>query len=179
MKVKITNARLSFPDLWKAASFNGSEPKFGATFIFPKGGKTEALVADAIEAVATEKWGAKAPGVLRELRGKDRVCIKDGDGKNYDGYEGMSYVTTSSKTRPMVIDRDRSPLTEEDGRPYAGCYVNASIDVWAMDNQYGKRVCASLVGVQFVKDGDAFGGAASASVDEFEDLGMEEEEAPY
>jgi hypothetical protein len=81
-----------------------------------------------------------------------------------------------SKGRPLVIDRNRDPLTAADGKPYSGCYVNVSIDVWAQDNKYGKRINAQLKGIQFVRDGDAFGGGAPASPDEFEDLGVPEEE---
>jgi hypothetical protein len=52
---------------------------------------------------------------------------------------------------------------------YGGCYVNASIDVWVMDNSYGKKVLASLNAIQFVKDGEAFGSKSEAA-DDFEDL---------
>ena len=41
---------------------------------------------------------------------------------------------------------------------YRGCYVNALIEVYAMD-QYGDQVNAKLVGIQFRRDGDAFGSA--------------------
>jgi hypothetical protein len=69
-----------------------------------------------------------------------------------------------------VLHSDKTPLTEADGKPYAGCYVNASIELWAQDNNYGKRVNASLGGVQFARDGDAFAGGGAASEDEFDDL---------
>ncbi len=55
---------------------------------------------------------------------------------------------------------DKTALTEADGRIYAGCYVNFNVDIWAQDGQYTGIRC-SLNGVQFVKDGDAFGGAAA------------------
>jgi hypothetical protein len=81
------------------------------------------------------------------------------------------YVSAASKTRPLVLDSNKTPLTDEDGKPYGGCYVNASIEIWAQDNQFGKRINAQLRGIQFVKDGDAFGGGGSpASADEFEEL---------
>jgi hypothetical protein len=44
------------------------------------------------------------------------------------------------------------------------------VEIWAQDNNYGKRINASLKGVQFVRDGDAFAGGGAASPDEFEDL---------
>ncbi|WP_244126983.1 ssDNA-binding protein, partial [Xylella fastidiosa] len=65
---------------------------------------------------------------------------------------------------------DRTPLAAQDGRPYAGCYVNANIELWAQDNNYGKRINASLGGVQFLRDGEAFAGGGVASVEDFEDL---------
>ena len=99
------------------------------------------------------------------------MALHDGDLKsNYDGFPGNLYVSARSTTRPLVINNDKSPLTEQDGKPYAGCYVNASIELWAQDNNYGKRVNASLRGVQFLRDGDAFAGGGAASEDEFDDI---------
>jgi hypothetical protein len=70
-----------------------------------------------------------------------------------------------------VIDRDKSPLTAEDGKPYSGCYVNCSLELWAQDNSYGKRINAQLGGVQFFKDGDAFsGGGSAADADDFDEI---------
>jgi hypothetical protein len=85
-------------------------------------------------------------------------------------------VSSRNKVRPLVLDRDKSPLTQSDGRPYAGCYVNGSIELWCQDNAYGKRINATLRGVQFYKDGEAFAGGGSATADEFDDLGVDEEE---
>ena len=82
------------------------------------------------------------------------------------------FVAAKNKNRPLVIDRDRSILAESDGKPYAGCYVNAKVSFWAQDNQYGKRINCSLLGVQFVEHGDSFTGARVAVTDDFEDLGV-------
>lgn len=99
-----------------------------------------------------------------------RFNFRDGDEKSdYDGYEGSMYISANNKARPLVIDRDRTPLTAQDGRPYSGCYVDASIEIFAYDNQ-GKGISASLCGIQFRKDGDAFAGGGVASVDDFDDI---------
>jgi hypothetical protein len=82
----------------------------------------------------------------------------------------MLAISAKSTIRPLVIDRDRSPLAEEDGKPYAGCYVNASVEFFAYENS-GNGISAQLAGVQFVRDGDAFGGGRAADPDEFDDLG--------
>ena len=88
----------------------------------------------------------------------------------YDGFEGMHTFNATNKVRPLVIDSNKTPLTAADGKPYAGCYVDVIVEFWAQDNSYGKRVNATLSGVQFRADGDAFSGGRPASTDEFDDL---------
>ena len=170
MKLMLTNVRLAFPQLFEAATVNGEgKPAFSASFLIePKDPQVKAINA-AIDATAREKWGAKADATLKAARGADKVCLHDGDNKaEYAGYEGMLYVSSRSSQRPLVLGADKSPLTAADGKPYAGCYVNASVEIWAQDNNYGKRVNAQLRGVQFLRDGDAFAGGGAASEDEFE-----------
>ena len=172
MKIKLTSVRLAFPALFEAKTVNGEgKPAFSASFLIaPTDAQVKAINA-AIDQVAKDKWGAKAEAVLKQMRAGDKVCLHDGDLKEqYEGFAGNLYISSRSPTRPLVINGDKSPLTEADGKPYAGCYVNASIELWAQDNNYGKRVNASLRGVQFVKDGDAFAGGGSASDDEFDDI---------
>lgn len=173
-KVTLSNVRLSFPHLFTPQSgTDGGEPKYNATFIVDPNSPSAAALAKAVEQVAKEKWADKAAGVMAQLRKGDKVCYRESEkcnqsGDVYAGFEGMHWVSASDKTRPTVIDRDKSPLTSADGKPYGGCYVNAIIEVWAQDNAYGKRVNASLKGVQFVKHGDAFSGGAPASADDFD-----------
>jgi len=94
--------------------------------------------------------------------------MKDGDEIGYDGYDNTMSFKASSQKRPMVIDRDKSALTEDDNRLYAGCYVNASVELWAQNNEYGKRINANLLAVQFFKDGKPFSDGVSASLDDFD-----------
>lgn len=180
MKIQLPNVRLAFANsLFEAKQVNGEgDPRHSAVFIIDPANK--ALVKkidDAILAVATEKWKDKAKGVLADLEKKGRVCFlkapkTNQNGEVYEGFEDTYSITASNKARPLVIDRDKTPLTQADGRPYSGCYVNGLIELWAQDNQWGRRINASLKGVQFVKDGDAFGGGTPASPDEFDDLGV-------
>lgn len=174
MKVKLENVRLAFPNLFTPKAVGDGEPSYSAAFPVAPGSANAKALAAAVEAVAKEKWGAKATGVLTELKSKGRVGYKEAplskEGEVYDGFEDMHSLNTSSKTRPLVIDGQKNPLTAADGKPYAGCYVNAQVEVWAQDNSYGKRINAQLKGVQFLRDGDAFGGGAPASTDDFESI---------
>ena len=168
-KIKLTNVRLSFPSLFTKASFNGEETKFEGTFLLNKKehAATIAEIDAAIKAAIKEDLkGAKL--------GADKICMKDGDGIDYAGYDGCMSIKASSKKRPLVVDRDKTPLTQEDGRIYAGCYVNAIVELWAQNNTYGKRINANLLGVQFMKDGEPFADGAGASVDDFDAFGVEE-----
>lgn len=172
-------ARLAFPALFEAKTVNGEgAPAFSGAFIVPKSDKvTLKLINDAIDSVAKEKWGPKAEAILKAARAADKVFLHDGDAKaEYDGFTGNMYVSARNKSRPLVVDKDRTPLTSVDGKPYAGCNVIVSIEAWAQDNNYGKRVNASLRGVQFHSDGDAFAGGGAATEDEFDDLADQGEE---
>lgn len=174
MKLMIKNVRLAFPNLFKPTTVNGEgEPAYSASLILPPNHPQIEELRKAQEAVGKEKWGDKWPAIKKEITAKDKFALHDGDTKaQYDGFEGNFFVATRAKqsARPTVIDGNKSPLTEADGRPYAGCYVNASIELWAQDNAYGKRINAQIRGVQFYRDGDSFGGGSPASSDEFEEV---------
>ena len=180
MKVQLSNVRIAFAHVHEPQSFNGGDARYSAQIIVDPATVNAKTLAQAVEAVALEKWGAKGKGTLSELKKKGLVCYHEeaktnSSGEVYDGFEDMHYVSASNKARPLLIGRQKEPLTAADGKPYSGCYVNASLELWAQDNQYGKRINATLKGVQFVRDGDAFSGGTPASADEFDDLGVEEE----
>lgn len=173
--VKLKNVRLAFPDLFEAKSIDGGKARFGAVFLIEPGSPEHKAIVKAMVEVAEAQWPKKGKDMVEKLMAGDKTALRNGDDKeDYDGFAGMRYLSAYNHTRPTVLDRDRSPLTAQDGKPYAGCYVNASVDVWAQDNKWGKRVNAQLRGVQFASDGDAFAGGV-ASDDEFEDLGVDED----
>jgi hypothetical protein len=171
MKIKLQNVRLSFPHLFQPQQQDSGASTYNAAFLIPKGHKLVDEINAAIVEVAKQKWGAKADAVLKQLRAADKLALHDGDTKSqYGGYEDHMFVNASNATRPLVLDRDKTPLTEADGRPYSGCYVNATIEIWAQDNKFGKRVNAGLGGVQFAKDGDRFAGGTQGDESDFDEL---------
>lgn len=175
MRIMLNNVRLAFPDLFvpRAGGRDGSgKKKFGASFILPKNHPQVAEINAAIDAVAKEKWAEKAPVILKALRAQDKVCLHDGDLKaQYGGFEGNFYVSARSDIRPTVFGQDKLPLSEDSGKPYAGCYVNVSLEIWPQEHkEFGKRVNAQLRGVQFLRDGDSFSAGSAASDDEFADV---------
>lgn len=190
MKIKLQNVRLSFPMLFTAKAGTPDpktgkvgEPKFGGSFLLDPTDPAHAAkiveINAAIDEVAKGKWAAKGPAIVKGLRTQDRVCLHDGNTKaQFQGYEGMMFVSTTSTKRPLVIDRDKSPLAEADGKIYAGCYVNATIEIWPQANSFGNRVNAQVLAVQFAGDGDAFGAGGVGSVEDFDDLAGQDLDAP-
>lgn len=164
--VKLLNVRLSYAHLFEAVTFQGEgKPAFSATFLMDK--KTNAAEIKKVEA-------AIAFAVREGLKGKrpppEKLCFRDGSTKpDTDGYhDGMMFVGARNDKRPGVVDRDLTPLTAQDGKPYSGCYVNATVRFWAQDNKWGKRVNCSLRNVQFVKDGEPFGEKPVAAEEDFD-----------
>lgn len=170
--IMLNGVRAAFLHIFKATQVNGEgKAAFSGSFIMPLDHPDVAILRQAITEVAREKWADKADEILRGLIAADKVCLHNGDTKSqYDGFAGNMFVSSRSPTRPLTIGQDKSPLVEADGKPYSGCYVNAQIAIWAQANNYGKRINAQLRGVQFLRDGDAFGGGAVANVDEFNEV---------
>lgn len=170
-KIKLHNVRLSFPSLFRKAVFSGEETKFEATFLLNKDEQADKIseIETAIKALVKDALkGAKLPA--------DKVCLREGDDVDYAGYAGHMSIKASTAKRPLVLDRDRSPLAEDDDRLYAGCYVNAIVELWAQNNQWGKRINANLLGVQFFKDGEPFSDGVTASADDFDAFSVDEED---
>lgn len=172
MSVKLKDVRLAFPNLFVPKAFEaGGKADFNGAFLLPKDHPQIAEIKQAMKEAAKEKWGAKAQDTYALLEKQGKLAMRDGDTKpDLDGYEGHMFINARNKTKPTVVDKDKSELSESSGKPYAGCFVNVILEFWAQDNQYGKRINASLGGVQFLRDGDAFSGGRPASADDFDDL---------
>lgn len=179
IEVMVKDVRISFVELWKAKTVGGTtgRPAFSSTFLLaPDNTLMVDLMMQAINQAATERWKEKAPAILAQLWATDKVCLHNGDLKaQYDGFAGNYAISARSYTKPLVIGRRREILEETSGRPYAGCYVTAHLEIWAQDDKdFGKRVNAGLKGVQFIRDGDAFAGGAPSDPGQFDDLGVED-----
>ena len=176
-QIKLKHVRVSFVKVFRAEAFRGAkrgpsdggEKAFSINALISKdtdaGKDMHDEVQDLIDRCMDDKWGRDKPRLKA-----DKFPMRNGDDEDYDGYADHWYITARNRNRPKVIDADgKTPLAEEDNRPYSGCYCNVWIRIWAQDNEFGKRVNASLEAVQFVRDGEAFSGAAPVDDEEFED----------
>jgi hypothetical protein len=176
-RVLIKNVRFNFtPTLFAAKKGQdaNSKEKYSVVGIITRDHPQLAEIVAAMKAAAVNKWGAKAEEMYTMLKAGDKLCLHDGDVKAaYAGYKGNLYLNASNELRPLVIGPDRAPLTAADGKPYSGSYGNMIVDFWAQDNQFGKRINASLMGAQHVSDGERLSGGGIAAADDFEAIPQE------
>lgn len=176
--IMLRRVRLAFPNLWTPKSVNGGQARFGASLIIPNDHPQLADLRKLIVAEVQAKW-PNEPKLFEAMKAQDNLCLHDGDLKaKYDGYEGNYYLSANSKVRPTVFDQSRNEVSESSGIVYAGCYVNASVSIYAHQYpQSPKRVNATLRGLQKVADGDAFASGSPARADDFEDVPLDAETA--
>lgn len=153
--IRVSNVRLSYPHL--AEKYAGQDGKgtarYTAVGLLPK--KTHTAAKDLIKAemmklLASSNKGKDIP--------PDKKCLRNGvAGTESDGHWTLN--TAESKRRPTCKDRNKVTVEKEDVDEmfYGGCYVNLLIRLWWQNNDFGKRINANLIAVQFVKDGEAFG----------------------
>lgn len=174
MKIKIRNVRIAFCDTLFVAKDYQANGKFrhSATFLAEIGSESAKLIEATIKAVADEKWKAKAPIMLEAFKfNTNKNCYLPGALKadKYDGFEGCMSLSAHRKTEDGAPDtRDIKGQKCGTGVIYSGCYVNAIVDVYAQGDPNAGIRCG-LVGVQFLRDGDAFSGSRASDSD-FEDL---------
>ncbi len=175
--------RASFPAVFTAESFEGGAPKFGVSAVWTPAKFTDkekalwAAIKDALNKEALAKF--KKP--WKELPANIKRGLRDGAEKaGMEGYgEGTLFANISTKLRPGVIDKDKSPIGPEHGNAdeiYPGCYCRATVTVYSYDNK-GKGVAIGLMNLQKVKDGPRLDSRTDASEDfddEIEDSYLED-----
>lgn len=180
MTIEITNARLCFPALFEAQDYQGDGNfKYKAVLLIPKDSPQVKSIKQQIIKLLNDETKGKGAAIWEQIKAQaNKCCFRDGDQiiemaanpDTYSNYEGMMAFTAQSKTRPGLFDKDgETPLDSKDGRPYAGCYVNAFVELFAY-NSGGWGVSAGLAGVQFAEDGDAFGGTRPVKAGMFRNL---------
>jgi hypothetical protein len=175
-EVKLKGVILSFAELFDPAEDRKNDAgetiagQFKCNGLMKKGTpQTQENVAK-IKAAAEQVKLAKyhSPDKFPKYK-PDKVCLRDGDLENWEGYADHLYISCNSPEQPLLIDRVKDEkgkwveLTKTNGGPkklYAGAVVNMIVRVWAQDNTHGKRINAEIKAVQFVAHGTPFSGRA-------------------
>lgn len=185
-KIYLPEVRLSFPVLGEPEYYGGQKTKstdqrrWSATALVPAGSELHKKVDAVIVAVAKEKWPDKWASILKNQITTDpkACCWQNGERKEYDGYQGMWALSGhryEKDGRPLVFDKKKHPIYHmkdgdghsvndivagQEGIIFGGCYVNVEFEIWAQQNANGKGIRATLLGIQFCKTGDSFGGGS-------------------
>lgn len=162
--------RLSYPNIFKAKSFNGGDPKYSAALLIPKTDtRTLKMVKAAIEDAkqnSKDKWKGKVPANLR-------TPLRDGDveREEHPEYAGHYFLNASATNQPKVYDRDHSEIIDPE-EIYAGCYVRADISFFGYSASGNNGIGVGLNSIMKWADGERLSGytaSASAYDDDYED----------
>ena len=188
--VQLKHVRIAFIDeLFEPGQYEGKgDFRHTATFIVEPGSANDKAIQAAIESEAKTAWGKNAASMLEDLRGDKKAFSyqknkKDKAGDIYDGFKNMYALSGVRKQKdgsPLFLHNVKDPstgkaqrLTGKEGVIYAGCYVNAKVEMWAQQGTHRGMRCG-LLGVQYDAPGDSFGGASRATDDGFEAIEAEE-----
>jgi hypothetical protein len=191
MKIMLKNKRQAFPALAKPQAIGDGEPAYGNRLIIDPEDPDVKVLDDAILAVAKEKWKEDGAAILKMLKEDKKVCFVHGPyynkkkGVPYDGFEGkfnLAARRSGAKDRPTCLDKFGKKITEPsdiDRILYSGCMVNQQVEIWAQDNNFGRRINCDILGVMFAGDGPSFGGgSAVADADDFASMAAKPEDDP-
>jgi hypothetical protein len=184
MSVQITvPCRASFLSNFEESQYNGKKQGYKVQCLVPNDDKAvQKQIVKAIKKAANEKWGDKAPKLIKACMksaqtfpfwpGENKV---NGEGDVYDGYEGTHYLAAvNSKQRPgtfipapadyksatgnrwMQITEESA--SEHDNAPYSGCHALVTVALWVQDDKNRKAIRCRFLGIAFLKHGDPFGG---------------------
>lgn len=174
-RVYLKNVRLSYPHLHQRQKANeDAEPKFSASFLIdPTTAEGKANIKKIKKAIEAAKEQA---GFTEKTKFKDgRMCFFDGnentddEGEIKPGYEDMMVIKASNKDVVQLFTRARKAVDPDNSPFYAGCYVEAKIGLFGTKKGGSPGIFASLDGVRFWDDGEAFGKAAIGEDDWDED----------
>ena len=180
-RIMLKNVPMAFPALAEPQSFGEGEPAYGAKFPIKISSDHQKEIETAIMAEAKEAWKDKAESVVKMLIEDGKLCFtkkvyrSKKTGEPYQGFDGAHYLSArNAKTQPSVYNQYGEEVTGKgdiERQAFSGAVVNASLEIWAQDNKWGRRINCSLRGVMLTGEGENFGGGSSpASADEFASL---------
>ncbi len=179
-KIALENVRIAFVNnLWTPGnipSVPNSPPAYSCRLIIEPGSKNDTNIKAAIKQAAQERFKAQADMILEDIKfNKMQFCYIPGDryrrkedGSAYDGFVGMMSLTAKRRPQdgpPMIINRDNTPVTQESGVIYSGCYVDALVEPFAYQGKPNSGVSCGLLTVRFRAQGPSFGGASVPTSD--------------
>lgn len=177
--IKIENIRFSYPHFGHKHVDEGDDgntkESWGGVAMLPKA--THVAAKDAFMELVNELQTANKVKIPPEYR-----CIKNGDEKGKDEYEGHWLINFSDKKRRpavrdehgrLMIDPERAhdheyiagAIEAIDEKFFGGVWISVLLRPWYFNGRaknsaktYPKRLCSGFTGVKFTKNDKPFGG---------------------
>ena len=169
LKVMTTEFRVGHPHVFEPSSMPGdSKLSYSIEMLFDKKTTDLSHLQNPLKAAIIGKWGP----VKSEWPSPLKMPIRDGDkphGKKKEvkkEHQGMWVVRASSSAEysaPHVVGRDPDVALTSESEFYPGCYARAHLKAHAYTFADKDGVKFVLDGVQFLRDGQAFGGKKPAN----------------
>lgn len=159
---------LAFPDLFQPDDKYG---RYGVQVLVPKGSAEEKQLTAAVDTLI------KGAGLGRVM--PDKLCLRDGDLFEFEGFPGNMVLRASNVKRVPVLKWDLSPLAPRDNIVHSGNVVKVKVELWAQDNEHAKRVNATLLGVQVLQKGQQVSSGAEPSTEGFEAVNPDDYQPPF
>lgn len=178
--------RLSFPSVFKATrpkDENGEEdtskdPMFEATLVIDYKnleGEEKKLWDQMVKAANDAALARFKVPLGKEYQGKQLTSpFRPTDQKPKYYEPGMVFVKFSTKRKPHVVQRDKSPIDPDSGDLYAGMDCHVTYSPWAYDKRGNRGVKFTLGHLRKVRDNDAFSGGGQSAEEAFADLPEED-----
>lgn len=163
-RVLISEARLSYANVWEPKSINGSDPKYSCSLIIDKKDKEAvAAINQAIDIAIQEgagKFGGKIPN-----KAALKLPLRDGDQEREDeAYQGCFFLNANSKVAPQIVDLKKRPIADKT-EVYSGIYASVTVSFYAFNVNGNRGIACSLGNIKKLRDGEPLGGRFNAEDD--------------
>jgi len=142
--------RLAFVNALVAKPNPSGVLKYSVTALIDPNDPVVPLIKEACKQAAVEKWADKIPKGLKSP-------LRDGNEKEYAGFENMLFVGCNSDNKPGIVDAAAKPITEPD-RIYSGCWARLDLNFFGYQKAGNVGVAAGLNNIQVLGDDEVFAG---------------------
>ena len=185
--VVLTNVQFNWLDV---LAENKKYGNYRAECLIEPDSENDKILAEAILAAATEKWGeTKAPNYLKSATANKKICRKAGEtmnpnrntGEIAEYYLGKVVLNASRKAdrdgAPSVYcarENDSTRLVRADAdsnfeglvRPTSGSFGDVIVNIWAWEHDGAPQINCTLETIAFRAQGEPLGVQRGLSVDQ-------------
>ena len=151
--IMLRHVRCNFPKVFVAEEFNGVK-RYSINLMLKEGDENYKKIIAACDAVIEAAYPGKLASMKKKFEGSKTTWPIRSD----DYGVSITPKRRDDQGMPLVMDQKKNIISAESGQLYAGCWVNAAVDIFCYTKNGGGVTCY-LNGVQKVKDDTPLSGA--------------------